>query len=225
MNMSFKAWPYDIGQMETNITRIFFFTLYYCVIFPAGFFFAAVIFFIGYWMDRFCILRSWCQGPRVSSTVSRYTDNFFLLALLCYVILASYDLVQFPFDNACESEDYDISNYVGNHQLELSNQSVVGVEITENDNVYKFCNQDLMRTSEFEFPPTAAVQSEDSMWMNSTQTKFSSTFAWTMVAIAILIIITITYRTVSKLIRFLFYKGYEVSLTWDYFHSSILLVF
>lgn len=210
MNLRFKAGTYDIGELYTNVTRIFFFMLFYCMIFPAGFLFASVIFFFAYWVDRFCILRSWGQSPKVDATVSRFTNNFFLLSLIFYALLAGYQYAQFPFDNACVSNDDDVNNYIGDYELTLNDGSVLQYEITNDDSVYKFCEQFMVRSGIF--PPIASLsQSDDVSWMNSSQEKFTPLFGWTMVATVGLVVATILMRMVYKLFRVLFCSGFEVN--------------
>ena len=69
MNLCFKnsARVYDIGARYTNVTRILFLTLFYSTIFPAGYFFAFAIFSSAYWLDKFCLLRQWRQGPMIGN--------------------------------------------------------------------------------------------------------------------------------------------------------------
>lgn len=208
MNLYFKASSYDIGEMETNITRIFFFTLYYCTIFPAGFFLASAIFFFAYWVDRFSILRSWGQGPQVSGTISMFSSNFFMLSLLFYAVMATYQIASFPSDNACPSGE-DVKNYVGEYSLTMNDGIQFMTEITEDDRVFKFCQQSLMRYGAF--PLTSVNWKSEFNWMNSSQQKFSPLYGWTMVATIVLVIIAVVFRNLYKIFKVLFYTQ-KVSL-------------
>ena len=210
MNLCFKAGEYDIGEMYTNVTRVFFFTVFYCTIFPTGFFFAAAIFFVIYWVDRFAILRSYCQSPKVSATVSKFTNNFFLLCLLCYAVLASYHYAQFPFDNTCETETA-VDDYIDQYSLKMYDGEELDEirEVTENDQVYKFCQQDILRLGIF--PPIAANQPQDSKWMNGSQEIFSTMYGWTMVTVLIAVSASIIIWSLSRLFQLLFCTGFLVS--------------
>ena len=210
MNLCFKASTYDIGELYTNVTRIFFFTVFYCTLFPAGFLFASVIFFFAYWVDRFCILRSWCQSPQVGPAVAIFTNNFFLLSLIFYTVLAAYHFARFPFDHACASGD-DINNFVGNYDLSLNDGSTLEYQVTAADIVYKFCKQqDLFRSGIFP-PITSLSQTEDTSWMNSSQEKFSPLFGWTMVATLSFVIVSLISRIAFRVYRVLCCQRYEVS--------------
>lgn len=211
MNLTFVPGEYDIGEMYTNVTRVFFFTVFYCTIFPTGYFFAAAIFFLLYWVGKFQILRSYAQSPKVSATVSKFTNNFFLLCMLTYGILASYHIAQFPFDNTCES-DSAVDGYIEEYTLKSYNGTELadGIrKITVNDKVYKFCGQDFLRSGVF--PPVAAQQSEDSEWMNEAQEIFSTLYGWTMVVVLVLVSASVIIYSLNSLVTYLFYQGIPVS--------------
>lgn len=212
MNLNFKASEYDIGEMYTNITRVFFFTVFYCTIFPTGYFFATAIFFLLYWVGRVNILRTYCQGPKVSATVSKFTNNFFLLCMLCYGVLASYHIAQFPFDNACESQTA-IDDYVGqSYTLNFANGTDMGENprvIGGDDKVYNFCHQDLLRSGVF--PAVASKQSEGSEWMNGPQETFATLYGVTKVVILVLVSASIIIYSISKLFETLFCEGFPSS--------------
>ncbi len=212
MNLNFKAGTYDIGDMYTNITKVFFLTVFYCSIFPAGYFFASAIFFAYYWVNKFAILRSRSQGPQVSATVTKFSTNFFLLCLLAYAVLASYNFTQFPFDSACESTTTSIDEYVDEYSLKTYNgtELLEGLlQITENDKVYKFCDQDLFRR--FVFPPTDSIQTDDAKWMNVWQEDYSEMYGWAMIVMLILVGASLVLGFVYKVFQLLFLRGVSVS--------------
>jgi hypothetical protein len=222
MNLNFKAAKYDIGELETNITRVLFFALFYSTIFPLGYFMAGIVFLFAYIVDRFCILRSWQQSARVNSTVSKYTNNFLLLTVLAFTIMSSYRFATFPFDSACTTDD-DVAAYAGDHTLTiLGTGKETGITITGDDAVYKICNQNLLWTGKF--PPTRRfAQSEENMWMNEWQENYSFIYGWTMVAIIIVIAVKFLYHWISKAVKVLFLSGWVVSAF--LFFSSIMFSF
>ncbi len=206
MNLCFKAGTYDIGDMYTNVTRVFFFTLFYCTIFPAGFFFASAIFFLLYWVGKFNILRTYCQSPQVSATVSVISNKFLLLCLLFYVVTASYQYAQFPFDNACESSDTVAEEFVGTYEINQDGVNAT-IEVAADDKVYNFCQQNLLFSGIF--PPIAArmPQDENLRWMNSSQERFSTIYGWTMVVVFLLVLATVVIYTMIRIVTSLFCKG------------------
>jgi len=210
MNLKFKPGQVNIGERYTNVTRIFFFTLFYSSLFPVGFFFAAIIFFMAYWLDKFSILRSYEQGPKVGTTVSKMSNLFLLLCLGIYVIMTSYNFLQFPFDNACDTGNSVDDSYHGTWTLIESQDEVT---LTDSNAEHGFCSQNLLR--KFTVSPLPSLVLDHNEWMNSSQQTFSQIFVWVMIGILILIVATIVLWTVSKAIYTLFFRDFKVSKTLD----------
>ena len=207
MNLKFKSGQLDIGERYTNMTRIFFFTLFYCSLFPAGFFFAAVIFAAAYWLDKFSILRSYRQGPKVGNKVSRMSNFFLLLCLGTYAVMTSLNFAQFPFDNACDSGISIDETYRGIWTITESQEEVT---LSDSDAEHEFCSQNLLR--KFSFPPVPSVILEDAYeWMNPSQETYAPIITWAMCAILLVIGATILIRTIFRAINTLFFRDFKVS--------------
>ena len=221
MNLSFQASHYDIGERYTNVTRILFFALFYSTLFPAGFFFASAVFIMSYWLDKFSILRSWSQGPKIGTKVSKISNNMFLLCLATYAIMSSYNFARFPFDNACAGEDID-NGYYGSWDVVMSSGSTEQVEISSGNLEYKFCSQDLMRR--FAFLPSQVLTGSD--WMNGSQDTYAQIYAFFGVVVVALTIGTILLWTISRTIYKLFFIDFQVSISfsqWDVIRSFVHL--
>jgi len=104
---------YSIGERYTDVTKVLFLTFFYCTLFPLGYFYAAAILFVYYWLDKFCILRSWKQGAKINAKISLYSTYFLFLTLLAYAVMTSYTYSSFPFDNACETDETIPDEYLG----------------------------------------------------------------------------------------------------------------
>lgn len=206
MNLKFKPGQVNIGERYTNVTRIFFFTLFYSSLFPVGFFFAAVIFFMAYWLDKFSILRSYEQGPKVGTTVSKMSNLFLLLCLGIYVIMTSFNFLQFPFDNACDTGNSVDDSYQGTWTMIESQEEVT---LTDSNAEHGFCSQNLLK--KFIVSPLPSLVLDHAEWMNSSQQTFSQIFAWVMIVILIVIGATLVLWTVSRTIYALFFRDFKVS--------------
>jgi hypothetical protein len=203
MNLSFKAGQFDLDDKYTNTTRIFFFTLFYCSLFPAGFFFASAIFAIAYWLDKFSILRTCAQGPRIGSRVAEMSNLFFLLCLATYAVRSSYSFAQFPFDSACDTGNVLSEDYHGTWSVNQTES----VEISGENLEYQFCIQNLF--SKMSFPSSVILKDSDS-WMNDAQDQYSSIFAWVMIIVVVIIFATIVLWTLSHAIYKLFFRDFKV---------------
>ena len=134
MNLCFKnsARVYDIGARYTNVTRILFLTLFYSTIFPAGYFFAFAIFSSAYWLDKFCLLRKWRQGPMIGTAVPKMSNLFLLFCIVLYAVMASYTYSHFPFDNACVANATVSDDHVSSWNVTLKTAESILVNIPEN---------------------------------------------------------------------------------------------
>jgi len=180
MNLHFQGGYYEIGERYTAMTKVLFFTLFYCTLFPLGFFFATVTLVITYWTDKYSLLRTWMAAPQIGPEISDFTRKIFLpLAVLAYAIVGSYQYASFPFDNACSTNENMMSEYVNRHSVkDLSGALFTVDNIAEDSSIYKYCSQDMMRFSPPAFPAVPKFQEDGSKWMNDTQEGFSAVYGW-----------------------------------------------
>jgi len=208
MDLYFSGTSYNIGERYTEISKILFLTLFYSILFPMGFFFASAIFTVYYWMDKFCILRSWKQGPKLGVAVSTTSAFFFKLCLLTYAVMASYFYSQFPADNACLSnKEEDFTAYTGSVTLTPPNDKPFDTQIdTETVQGYKFCTQELLRS--MKFPALPSLQSEGG-WMTPNQELYSKMFGWTSVAMLVLAGTSLLNKIFMYYVYPIFYSPYQ----------------
>ena len=77
MNLQFGGDYFALGERYTDVTKILFLTSFYAILYPLGFFFASGIFVMYFCVDKFCLLRSWKQGPTIGVNVSELSMFFF----------------------------------------------------------------------------------------------------------------------------------------------------
>eukprot|EP00551_Chaetoceros_affinis_P010403 CAMPEP_0203684632 /NCGR_PEP_ID=MMETSP0090-20130426/48136_1 /ASSEMBLY_ACC=CAM_ASM_001088 /TAXON_ID=426623 /ORGANISM="Chaetoceros affinis, Strain CCMP159" /LENGTH=926 /DNA_ID=CAMNT_0050553809 /DNA_START=252 /DNA_END=3032 /DNA_ORIENTATION=- len=205
MNLWFKPAPYSVGERYTDITKLLFFTFVYCTIFPLGFFFAAVCFFVYYWIDKFSILRTWRQGPKINADISLFSTYFLFLTLLGYAFIASFMYSSFPFDDACATDESIPDNYM-NQTFSVKSGRWNGTEfsITSNDKVYKFCDQDLLRSG---LPISSFTDHSKHEWMDDSQERLSNIFGWVFVGTTVLVTLSIFIRIFIRFVKPLFFKS------------------
>jgi len=209
MNLLFAGDYYSMGERYTDVTKVLFLTVFYCILYPMGFFFASAIFVMYYWVDKFSILRSWHQGPTIGAQISVLSMFFFKVCALAYAIMAAYMVAQIPYDNACVSEDEELSKYT-NFAYMLSHDG--GREdrtITTTDKAYKFCHQNLIDSGTF--PPLPNLQSQEGRgyWMDRNQETFSKLFGWTAVAVLTIVLFSFVKWCYYISIYPLFFKKYQ----------------
>ena len=207
MNLLFMSGYYSIGERYTDVTKLLFLTCFYAPLYPAAWFFSAVILVVYYWMDKFCVLRTWKQGPKINGDISIYSVYFFLMCVITYAVMAAYDFAMFPFDNACKTGAEVPDDYLGVYEF---SDEASSFEITTEDSVYKFCEQDLFRYVPAAFPPLPSSQPEGSEWMSPSQLKFAPIYGWCCVGVVVLVGATFLFRMFLKFILPLFSRTYKL---------------
>jgi hypothetical protein len=102
MRKYFGGTPYTLSERYTSMTNVCFLTFYYSMLFPASYFLASATLAVHYWVDKFCILRTWAPAPVIGNNVAEMSRTFFFsAAVMVYAIMSSYSFASFPYDNAC----------------------------------------------------------------------------------------------------------------------------
>lgn len=189
------------------MTSVLFMTFYYAMIYPAGFFWASGTLAVHYLVDRFCLLRTWAPAPSVKAHIAEISRLYFFTgAMVAYALMSSYNFASFPYDNACELKDAtdSSSQYVGSFSALTLEGKYVDVEVSEDDPMYMYCNQDMLRYKPWPaFPATPGSQPEGGEWMSSEQ-DFSYILGWTAVGIVIMALLVCMNGTVRRIKEFLF---------------------
>jgi len=188
MNLNFMGGTYDIGERYTDITKVLFLTVWFSFYYPLAFFFASVIFVMSYWMDKFCILRSWAQSPKIGISIFNFTAIFFKICLLAYGVSTAYAYLQFPYDNACASGEEFTSDYIGSHEVKLRNGEATSITIESAGEAYQFCSKEIF-FKEGSFPPLPSGHE----WLDRSQRTFTRAFAWTFVVVLSTVLLTFIY--------------------------------
>lgn len=129
-----------------------------------------------------------------------------MISVLVYVFMTSYLWFGFPFHNVCEYDGDDsmdlLSAYVGEHKI-----SGHTFNVSNDDTVYKYCSQDLIRSS-FKFPSLSKYQPEPG-WMSPDVARIVDIFAWTSIAVLIVALLFLL-KVVPRKVYGFFYSIYKV---------------
>jgi len=205
MNLLFSSHTYSIGERYTDVTKLLFLTCFYATLYPIAWFFSAAILFVYYWVDKFCILRMWKQGPKINGMISIYSVYFFLLCVITYSVMGTYNMAMFPFDNTCETDEVVPDFYEGTYVMGTKNT----ITISSDSKAYKYCDQDMFRYLPSVFPPFPYDQPDGSEWMNETQLKYLPIYGWSCIGIIATVGAVIAFRFFIKLVLPLFSKRYK----------------
>jgi len=194
MNLLFSSAPYSIGERYTDVTKLLFLTCFYATLFPSAWFFSAAILFVYYWVDKFCVLRMWKQGPKINGKISIYSVYFFLVCVVTYAVMGTYNMAMFPFDNVCETNEVVPAGYVNVFNLGTSNTTFT---VPADSKAYKYCDQDFFRYNNA-FPPLPSDQPDGNEWMSEAQLKYLPIYAWCCVGIISAVAAVIAFRLFIK---------------------------
>eukprot|EP00546_Thalassionema_frauenfeldii_P014586 CAMPEP_0178929534 /NCGR_PEP_ID=MMETSP0786-20121207/20660_1 /TAXON_ID=186022 /ORGANISM="Thalassionema frauenfeldii, Strain CCMP 1798" /LENGTH=762 /DNA_ID=CAMNT_0020605815 /DNA_START=863 /DNA_END=3151 /DNA_ORIENTATION=- len=221
MNSYMRGEEWHLAERYTSMTKLVFFTFWYCSIYPGGFFLCALALFLNYFSDRFNLMRTWMQAPKLGPHISSFSRRyFFIMAISAMALASSYSWAGFPYDNLCEKDtveghdddnlDDDVfMNYVGTWDAVLADGSgSVEVTVSEGDTSYKFCQQSLYWYGKgFNFPAIPFWQTEGEEWMTEEQEHLTTFYGWTSFGLVVLVCIWILRRAIPTL----FYRAnYEV---------------
>lgn len=200
MNSHMRGEIWYLSERFTNMSKLFFLTLWYSPIYPFGFFMCALALLINIFTDRFSLMRTWARssslGPSISNFSRRY---FFALAVTAMAVSSSYSWAGFPYDNLCLSDENELDYYIGSWNIvSVDGSRNAYVTVSEGDTSYKYCKQSLYWYGKgFNFPAVPYWQTEGDEWMTSEQELLTRIYGWSsfvLVVMASLWIISISVR-------------------------------
>ncbi|KAL7538232.1 hypothetical protein ACHAXR_008380 [Thalassiosira sp. AJA248-18] len=205
MNSHMRGQEWHLAERYTDMTKILFLTLWYCSIYPFGFFLCALALSINYFVERFSLMRTWRRAPQLGSSISSFSRRYFFTPVISAMAVASsYSWAGFPYDNLCENDndggdgdDVDsLEDYVGSWDVvSVDGSKNAEVIFSEGDPSYQFCQQSLWYGEGF----VPYWQKEGHEWMTKEQELLSSIYGWTSFCLLVgvcLWILKISIRTV-----------------------------
>jgi hypothetical protein len=186
--------------------KFIFLIVWFCAIYPAGFFMGSFALFVVYFMDRFSLMRTWARAPYLGAQVSGMARSIFIpIAIVVMAIASSYWWSGFPFDNLCVDNATPMdTRYVGEREVTVNGTRTsylsgllsfstpdytTTVTITPDDQNYLPCSQDFRSWKSRAFPALPRYQEIE--WMTEDQAKVSNIFGWFSVAILVLVVLKI----------------------------------
>jgi uncharacterized membrane protein YqjE len=198
MNMSMRGSTVFLAERYANLMKYLFLMLWYCAVYPAGFFMGFFALSIVYFADRFSLMRTWARTPQLGTQISDVAREYFTpTAIVLMSVLSAYAWSGFPYDNLCaDDESYSHPAYPGNWSVADYGEAItiLGLElfkgpdliadyvIEEGAQLYKYCYQDLRAYKDMRsFPALPKFQLEE--WMTEDQGKLVTVYGWTSVGI------------------------------------------
>ena len=164
--------------------------------------------------------------------LSRY--YFFTAALIVYSVMSSYNFASFPYDNACGEFDgvavkkisttiyvsYNLtlptpvafavldealpSAYIGSFDTTNGAGESVSFDISEGDQVFAYCNQDMLRYKPWPaVPAVPSRQPKGEEWMTEDQ-QFLKIYGWTGLFVALFVAAIMINLSRRRIMKFFF---------------------
>lgn len=131
MYLCFKGSPYNLAERYTDLTKIVFLSFYYCALYPFTLLFGGVALILRYYVDKFCLLRTWRSAPYFGTQLADFSMKYFIwLAIVLGALVSAFDFVYFPFDHVCDAtNDQDAAIY---ENIAVTNVTANGEEVEGN---------------------------------------------------------------------------------------------
>lgn len=210
MNMMFEGGRWELGERYTNMMKICFLCFFFSALFPLAFGLTALLLYIHYQADRFCLMRVWARVPSLGPQVAELNRSYIVPILLATLaVMNAYSWSGFPYDNLCPSNNDENSNYVGKHSISTPAGEVT-VNVESDYSIYRACNQDFLSYSPAVFPPLPRFQ--EGQWMSDGQETITRLHAWTSaIIIGVAIFYVLFFSELRGRVVSIFKSTYEPS--------------
>lgn len=89
---------WNLGERFTDILKSFFVGLFFSTLVPTGFFITAAVMIVGYWLDRWLLMRRWRYPPMYDGTMAKMAHRFYMIALYAHVWMSFWFFIKWPFN-------------------------------------------------------------------------------------------------------------------------------
>eukprot|EP01031_Cornospumella_fuschlensis_P027375 gene27375-33065_t len=105
MNLKFVGSSWSLAEKYTNITKVLFISLYYCLLIPYSLFLCILAFTLIFCVDRYLLLRKWKQIPMLDGKVAVRLRQQAILAVAAHMYVSMRFIYSWPMDEIAVRED------------------------------------------------------------------------------------------------------------------------
>jgi hypothetical protein len=102
MNTYFTGTNWFLAERYTDMTKTAFVSLVYAAILPQGLFVSVLAFLMCFWVDKFCLLRTWKTPPKVDDRLTRASRGHLALSFWFHILFTMTFWAGHPFDSLCK---------------------------------------------------------------------------------------------------------------------------
>ena len=206
MNLLMSGTEYSIAERYTNVSKTLFLTFYYSAIYPSAFFLCALTLVVNFFVDKFCLLRTWKPSPMLGASIASFSRIYLMTcAIGAMAVVSSYIYSGFPFDNLC-AENVSHSAYYGTWKITDGKGQESNAVIEPGVRSYHYCDQFLAPF----FPALPKAQPSGSTWMTAEQERLTVITGWVSVGVVGVIGLIFLFQLLRS-IKKLFNTSHRVS--------------
>jgi hypothetical protein len=141
MNTYFTGTNWFLAERYTDMTKTAFVSLVYAAILPQGLFVSVIAFLMCFWVDKFCLLRTWKTPPKVDDRLTKASRGHLALSFWFHILFTMTFWAGHPFDSLCNT----------------------GRQTVNGEDIYQKCENS--QSSRFLFTPTREWMTDDQKTM------------------------------------------------------------
>jgi len=198
MNSYFLGTPWHPAERYADMTKTLFLSLFWCALYPQGLFITALAYSICYFLDKYCLLRSWSTPAALDDDLTKKSRAHIALALYAHVVMTMVFYSGWPFDNTCPVIPHvHLDNKVYKVAQEALNVTM--------DYIYEECAQNPIG----KFGTILGGGSTVEQYMYGHQKHAVSLYATIVMFMTIVLIGVFFGKTVIEMVYGLFYGSYS----------------
>jgi len=112
MNSFFTGTKWNLAERYTDMTKTLFVSLFFSALLPTALFVSSAAFFVGYWVDKYCLLRQWETPPALDDSLATKSRGHIVFCLFAHLLITANYYAGWSFDHVCTGYVSDIPVYV-----------------------------------------------------------------------------------------------------------------
>lgn len=108
MNTYFMGTNWFLAERYTDMTKTAFVSLVFAAILPQGLFVSVIAFLMCFWVDKFCLLRTWKTPPKVDDRLTKASRGHLALSFWFHILFTMTFWAGHPYDNLCNTGNQDV---------------------------------------------------------------------------------------------------------------------
>ena len=210
MNLNFVGARWELSERYTNMMKTCFLCFFFSTLYPQAFGLTALLLFIHYQADKYCLLRNWARAPSFGSQIAKRNRSFTVpLLLVTFATMNAFFWSGFPYDDLCPSNDPVPESYLGEHILVAPGGGLTAITIASSEQTiaYEPCNQDFLAYSPMVLLPLPMFQ--EMRWMSDGQEAIVHLHCWTSLVVAGIALSYVLFDYLSDSLTSIFRGNYH----------------